>query len=43
MQGVNPVHDPQALRDPRPDTTADDSRELTGTLVFPPVNGAEYL
>lgn len=43
MQGVRPVHDPEALRDPRPDSNVDDSRTLTGELVLPPVNGAEYL
>jgi hypothetical protein len=29
--------DAEALRDPRPDTDA--GRTLTGTLVYPPVNG----
>lgn len=28
--GETPVNDPQALRDPRPDTGKDASRELTG-------------
>lgn len=38
-QGEKPIYDPQALRNPRPDTTRDASREITGTVVFPPVNG----
>lgn len=31
MLGETPVIDPQALRNPRPDTAQDASRELTGT------------
>lgn len=32
-----------SLRDPRPDTNVDDSRTLTGELVFPPINGVPDL
>lgn len=38
--GEQVVDDAEALRDPRPDTNVDDSRTLTGTLVYPPINGA---
>ena len=41
--GEKVVVDGEALRDPRPDTTVDDSREITGSVVYPPINGAEYL
>jgi hypothetical protein len=33
---VHPV-DAEALRNPRPDT--DPGREITGTVVYPPING----
>jgi hypothetical protein len=41
-QGEQPVVDPQALKDPRPDRDRDTSRALTGEVVYPPINGAEY-
>lgn len=39
--GENVPVDAEALRRPRPDRDVDATRELTGTLVYPPVNGAE--
>lgn len=39
FQGEKAVVDGVALRDPRPDTTVEDSRELTGEVVFPPIHG----
>jgi hypothetical protein len=42
MQGVRPVYDPQALRNARPDKNVDEGRTITGTVVYPPINGAEY-
>jgi len=37
--GERPVVDGVALRNPRPDSNVEDSRELTGELIFPNVNG----
>jgi hypothetical protein len=39
-QGEQPVIDPQALRDPRPDSGRDASRELIGEWAPPPKQGA---
>lgn len=41
LQGKYPVHDPEALRNPRPDTGLAASRELTG--VYNPGEGEEPL
>ena len=35
LQGMHPIHDPQGLRDPRPDSAMDSSREMVGDLWEP--------